>query len=100
MKALVFGGSGSIGSAIVELHLYTFFLRMKYQIDNIEVLLHIPLLINDLQSHYQYYQNHQILMPSYEVVLQYYQSDISSLEKKYKGEAVEFIQMDLTHDIL
>ena len=40
MKALVFGGSGSIGSAIVD--------RLK---------------------------------EGYEVVLQYYQSDISSLEK-------------------
>mgnify|MGYP002715471218 FL=1 len=59
MKALVFGGSGSIGSAIVD----------------------------------------RLLKDGYEVILQYYQSDISSLEKKYKGEAVEFIQMDLTHDI-
>ena len=53
MKALVFGGSGSIGSAIVD----------------------------------------RLLKEGYEVVLQYYQSDISSLEKKYKGEAVEFIHI-------
>ncbi|MGW9855606.1 3-oxoacyl-[acyl-carrier protein] reductase [Staphylococcus hominis] len=59
MKALVFGGSGSIGSAIVD----------------------------------------RLLKEGYDVILQYYQSDISSLEKKYKGKAVEFIQMDLTQDI-
>lgn len=44
MKALVFGGSGSIGSAIVD----------------------------------------RLLKEGYEVVLQYYQSDISSLEKSIK----------------
>lgn len=58
MKALVFGGSGSIGSAIVD----------------------------------------RLLKDGYEVILQYFQSDISSLKNKYKGKAIEFIQMDLNQD--
>ncbi|RIL73205.1 SDR family oxidoreductase [Staphylococcus devriesei] len=59
MKALVLGGSGSIGSAIVE----------------------------------------RLLQDGFEVIIQYYQSDVNILKEKYKNEAVHFIQLDLTQNI-
>lgn len=59
MKALVLGGSGSIGSAIVE----------------------------------------RLLQDDFEVIIQYYQSDINKLREQYKNEAVHFIQLDLTQNI-
>ncbi|MCE5089552.1 SDR family oxidoreductase [Staphylococcus devriesei] len=59
MKALVLGGSGSIGSAIVE----------------------------------------RLLQDDFEVIIQYYQSDVNILKEKYKNEAVHFIQLDLTQNI-
>jgi hypothetical protein len=31
--------------------------------------------------------------------IQYFQSDLKALQDKYKGEAVEFIQADLTQNI-
>ena len=34
-----------------------------------------------------------------EVIIQYFQSDLKALQDKYKGEAVEFIQADLTQNI-
>lgn len=59
MRALVLGGSGSIGTAIVE----------------------------------------RLLEEGNEVIVQYFQSDINTLQAKYEGEAVEFIQADLSQDI-
>ena len=58
MRALVLGGSGTIGTAIVER-----------------------------------------LLEGNEVIIQYFQSDLKALQDKYKGEAVEFIQADLTQNI-
>lgn len=59
MRALVLGGSGTIGTAIVE----------------------------------------RLLEEGNEVIIQYFQSDLKALQDKYKGEAVEFIQADLTQNI-
>lgn len=59
MRALVLGGSGTIGTAIVE----------------------------------------RLLEEGNEVIIQYFQSDLKVLQDKYKGEAVEFIQADLTQNI-
>ena len=59
MRALVLGGSDTIGTAIVE----------------------------------------RLLEEGNEVIIQYFQSDLKALQDKYKGEAVEFIQADLTQNI-
>lgn len=59
MRALVLGGSGTIGTVIVE----------------------------------------RLLEEGNEVIIQYFQSDLKALQDKYKGEAVEFIQADLTQNI-
>lgn len=59
MRALVLGGSGTIGATIVE----------------------------------------RLLEEGNEVIIQYFQSDLKALQDKYKGEAVEFIQADLTQNI-
>ena len=59
MRALVLGGSGTIGTAIVE----------------------------------------RLLEEGNEVIIQYFQSDLKALQDKHKGEAVEFIQADLTQNI-
>ena len=59
MRALVLGGSGTIGTTIVE----------------------------------------RLLEEGNEVIIQYFQSDLKALQDKYKGEAVEFIQADLTQNI-
>lgn len=59
MRALVLGGSGTIGTAIVE----------------------------------------RLLEEGNEVIIQYFQSDLKALQDKYKGKAVEFIQVDLTQNI-
>lgn len=59
MRALVLGGSGTIGTAIVE----------------------------------------RLLEEGNEVIIQYFQADLKALQDKYKGEAVEFIQADLTQNI-
>ena len=59
MRALVLGGSGTIGTAIVE----------------------------------------RLLEEGNEVIIQYFQTDLKALQDKYKGEAVEFIQADLTQNI-
>ena len=59
MRALVLGGSGTIGTTIVE----------------------------------------RLLEEGNEVIIQYFISDLKALQDKYKGEAVEFIQADLTQNI-
>lgn len=37
----------------------------------------------------------RLLEEGNEVIIQYFQSDLKALQDKYKGEAVEFIQVDL-----
>ncbi|WP_436881627.1 elongation factor P 5-aminopentanone reductase [Staphylococcus gallinarum] len=56
MKALVIGGSGSIGTAITE----------------------------------------RLLSDGYEVIVHYNQADLSSLREHYQGQAVQFVQCDLS----
>lgn len=58
-KALVIGGSGSIGSAIVK----------------------------------------QLLADHYEVIVHYHRANIEQLKKLYEGEAVEFVQADLSQSL-
>ena len=41
----------------------------------------------------------RLLEEGNEVIIQYFQSDLKALQDKYKGEAVEFIQADLTQNI-
>ena len=41
----------------------------------------------------------RLLEEGNEVIIQYFQSDLKALQDKYKGEAVEFIQVDLTQNI-
>ncbi|MBN6091118.1 elongation factor P 5-aminopentanone reductase [Staphylococcus saprophyticus] len=59
MKALVMGGSGSIGTAIVD----------------------------------------RLLSDGYEVIIQYNQANVDTLQSQYKSQPVQFIQIDLMQDI-
>lgn len=59
MKALVMGGSGSIGTAIVD----------------------------------------RLLSDGYEVIIQYNQANVDTLQLQYKSQPVQFIQIDLMQDI-
>ncbi|HJG39593.1 SDR family oxidoreductase [Staphylococcus saprophyticus] len=59
MKALVMGGSGSIGTAIVD----------------------------------------RLLYDGYEVIIQYNQANVDTLQSQYKSQPVQFIQIDLMQDI-